>query len=114
MNITEIKLRLEAATPGKNWINLSQSDGCEIQLFDRKYTIWLSIKREFPPSSEYEQLMKDAELLVHAPTDISNLLKAFEIMREVLEWHQKHVLHTMDLTDCPECKALQKIEELGK
>ena len=41
----------------KSWINRLHSDGCEIQLFDREYTIWLS-------GRNMEQIERDAQHIV--------------------------------------------------
>ena len=49
------------ATPKEFWINLSQSNGFELQLFNRKYTVWLSCEPE-----NYKDTQKDAEFIEEA------------------------------------------------
>jgi hypothetical protein len=77
--IGAIRARLEAATPGKSWINLLQSNGCEVSLFDKTYTVWLTAR-----GGEFKQTERDGELLANAPADLAWLLDEVERLREAL------------------------------
>ncbi len=83
--LAQIEERVKAATPGKSWINMLQSNGCEVQLYDQTYTIHLACKY----GEDFKQTERDAELLINARTDIEILLKRDKIMREALEWYAK-------------------------
>jgi len=55
--VDEIKKRLEAATPGKSWIDLLQTGGCWLKLFDSTYTIHLQSRL-----GNFKQTENDAAL----------------------------------------------------
>ena len=77
-----IEARIKAATPGKCWVDALQSNGCEVQLFDRTYTVWLTRSKQTP----VEQTERDAHLIAHAPSDLSALVSALRIaVRELTE-----------------------------
>jgi len=80
IDIEKLREAAERATPGKSWINLLQSNGCEVQLFDRQYTIWLAVDK----TKNYKQTEIDGMYIALAnPSTILALLKERELLREV-------------------------------
>lgn len=86
-NLTKLRKKAEAVSTGRSWINILQSDGCEVQLFDRRYTIWLSCKRDIEAMRQSE---KDAEFLVSSRDVILSLLDRIEAYEEALKYIRDH------------------------
>ena len=88
MTIQEKLAKLEAAglaaSKGKSWIDLLQSNGCEVRLFDSQYTVWLSCKKE-----EFRQSEKDAEFIIAATTEFSGLVGALREAVATLQYINK-------------------------
>ncbi len=80
--IQRVRALLAAATPGESFIDVLESDGCDVWLFGRTYKIRLACERG---DAEYKQAERDAELLIKAPTDLSLALEMLTVMREALD-----------------------------
>jgi hypothetical protein len=120
MKTDEIKKRLEAATPGPWRVGYNDGSG----VYDSNEDTFC-ISNDLNDCAFHADLSanpNDSVLIAHAPTDISNLLQAVEIMREALVTVKNRMATRNVQADKDEAEliislcrdALQKIEELGK
>ncbi len=81
--LAEIKARLSAATPGPWTVSRSDSDhghiNYQVENFGYEHDGCVAFCSEL---TNFRQAKKNAELIAHAPTDISRLISALELAIE--------------------------------